>query len=595
MITLFEPTYLLSDNLFRQAKVIIQRSKAAELINGYYDDDKGDGGGQDTGCITYTVTAVLVAALGLIMLCRVPTYSSILQSIGSFSARQLAEVGMGGQDTSRIMGTAPDQRREYKRFYGWMERRLRPMDPSPDQPAKRITNAAHDAITSRRTIEQRATAEQAEERIRTVINRIVAGSIVNRAPVGAVGDLVADESIFDLAGPAPGLGVKAHRMRAASYCGRFYVRDKATGTINLDVRGQAITKSGFGIGMTALTRVGPPDALHAIAPVIVAIDIHPPTSGSVEGIRASLRHLNLNGFDTRYGRRGRWPFLTVDMGYNVKRGFARLMIDQKYSAVTAFPKHWTLTAASEPASKADNAIPPGPIQVAGSFYCPAAQHLLEGFRPPKTRDLLADNGWERHDTKLASVMPFLMGVNSRPFVSSQRGRPTIGMPVEPRVKAEFVCPAVQRRVQCPLKPESMNFAAVGAPLAEPTWQAQDRLCCAQSSVTVTLTEDQVRLAQWAFPGGSWDHILTYEANRALTEQRFSLLKSPHITGLSDLKWGPRREPMVKIILALAVAATNHRIQKKHDMGKRREESIDIHYRKLTKSLGHEPFRTPPLT
>jgi hypothetical protein len=141
----------------------------------------------------------------------------------------------------------------------------------------------------------------------------------------------------------------------------------------------------------------------------------------------------------------------------------------------------------------------------------------------------------------------------------------------------------------------MAQARVGTPQAEPTWQAQDRLCCAQSSVTVTLTDDQVRLAQWGFVGGSWEHILTYEAERALTEQRFSLLKSPHVTGLSDLKWGPRREPMVKIILALAVAATNHRIQKAHDIRKLREESIDIQYRRLSTSLGHEPVRTPPLT
>ena len=361
MITPFEPTYVLSDNLFRQSKVIIHRSKAAELIDGYHDDDKG-GGGQDNNGIAYTVTAVLVSALGLVMLCRTPSYSSILQSIGTLSARQLAEVEMGGQDTSRIMATAREQRREYKRFYAWLEQRLRPLDSSPDQPARRISNAQHDSITKRRTFQQHAAAEQAQERIRNIVNRIVAGSIVNRAPEGAVGDLVADESIFDLAGPAFGLGVKPDKLRGASYCGRFYVRDKATGTVNTDVRGQAITKAGFGIGITALTRVGPPEALHRIAPVIVAIDIHPPTSGSVDGIRAALRYLNLNDLDNRHGGRGRWPYLVVDMGYNVKRGFARLMIDEKYSAVTAFPKHWTLTAASEPASKADNAIPQGPFR-----------------------------------------------------------------------------------------------------------------------------------------------------------------------------------------------------------------------------------------
>jgi hypothetical protein len=214
---------------------------------------------------------------------------------------------------------------------------------------------------------------------------------------------------------------------------------------------------------------------------------------------------------------------------------------------------------------------------------------------PKTRDLLANNGWEAHDRRLASVLPFLMGLNSRPRLSRPRGRPPLG--VEPRldVKAELVCPAVQLRVQCPLKPASMTRAAFGAPTAAPTWQASDRQCCAQSIVTVTLTPRQLKKAQWGPVGASWEHTLYFEAARARTEQTFSILKSAHVTKLVDLKWGPRREPMVKLLLALAVASTYHRIQKTYRSRHAREESIDVRRRQLRDHLGHEPAKTPPLT
>jgi hypothetical protein len=112
---------------------------------------------------------------------------------------------------------------------------------------------------------------------------------------------------------------------------------------------------------------------------------------------------------------------------------------------------------------------------------------------------------------------------------------------------------------------------------------------------LVLTERQLNRAQWRMVPGSWEHMLVFESGRAMTEQRFSLLKSPHITRLSEMKWGPRREPMIKLLLALAAAATNHQIQKTHSSRPVRTESIDIRWRQLTRHLGHEPTRTPPRT
>ena len=143
-----------------------------------------------------------------------------------------------------------------------------------------------------------------------------------------------------------------------------------------------------------------------------------------------------------------------------------------------------------------------------------------------------------------------MGTNSRPFLASTRGRPRIGALPAENIKMELVCPAVQGRVQCPLKPASMRRGPFGTPMAEPDWPAEERQCCAHSTVTVTLTGPQLQKAQWGPPAGSWEHTLYLEAARSLTERSFSVLKSPHVTGMAHMKWGPRREPMIKILFAL---------------------------------------------
>jgi len=538
------------------------------------------------------LNAVLVCALSLIMLGRVPTLKAILNAIGDLSPAQLAEVGMRGQDTGRIFSTPAEQCRERQRFIAWLHRRLQPLDSSPDQPAKRIPNAEHRRIIARRSAEQQAESLAAAERLRTVVNLLIKGSIVDLQPAGAVGDLVADESIFDLAGPSAGLGSRPDKNRGATYFAKYYSREQKSGPLrDDDYRGG---KHGFGIGITTVTGIGAANALHAVAAVILAADMHEPTSGNIAALENCIAHMQRNGLDSRPAGSRSWPRFIVDMGYSTKKAFPRLMLDKGYTAIFRYPITTTLT---EPSGQTQGPAPRpvGPIQFAGAFYCPAAEPLLRGHKVPATRDLLATKGFHAHDAKLRSVLPFLMGTNSRPFFGRSRGRPRLGALPKHDVKVELVCPAAQRRVQCPLKPASMEIAEFGTPLATPNWRAEDRQCCATSTVTVTLTGPQFQKAQWGPVPGSWEHTLQLEAGRALTEQRFSLLKSPHITGITEMTWGPRREPMVKILFALAIAATNHQIQKTHHTRSQREESIDIRWRKLRDHLGHEPARTPPRT
>lgn len=600
---------------FVEALTVIDRSGVVTLIESAYEQHRLPGGRTPDG-IVYTVKAALVAALLRIIECTPPTYAGVLATLAAFDSRHLDAVGMGGQDMTALR---VDNAAEYRRFHAWLDRRLEPLDPGADLPARRVLNDDDVRARDGRSDAERERSERASQRIRTVMNNLVAASVHDQSPPGFHGDLVADESIFDLAGHSAGLGSRPDKHRAAAYCGRYYVRDRKTGEVRETGRPRDIKKAAFGIGLTAVTRVGPPYALHRVAPVIVGIAVHPPTSGSTEGLKDALDGMlagNLGGTRTD---RTRWPYLTVDMGYNPKRGFADLMLDYRYAAVARYPRHWNLVFASadprvdpgeESETVADEATPhtveadprpalaadPGPIQIAGAFYCPAVPDLSKMHNTQPTRELLDTKDFGLRDARLRRILPFLMGVNSRPYRAlPTQGRPGAAGPATKSVKIELVCPAAMRRVRCSLKPDSMTELPAGMPTVTPEWSAHERTCCSKSSVSVTLTGDQLRLAQWGLVPGSWEHTLYFEAARSLTEQRFSLLKSPHLTGIEHLKWGPRREPMVKIILALAVAATNLRIQAAFDRSEEPIDSMWVRWRQLAADLGHEPVRTPPRT
>ncbi|GLE59457.1 hypothetical protein NJBCHELONAE_47700 [Mycobacteroides chelonae] len=117
----------------------------------------------------------------------IPSYKAILNNLADLSARQLAEVGMAGQDLSGLFGTRKDQAREYHRFEWGLTRRLSLLDSQPGQPAHRITNDAHRVIVNSRTPQQQQDYAEAAERLRIVMNKSVAGSIRNPQPQEARG------------------------------------------------------------------------------------------------------------------------------------------------------------------------------------------------------------------------------------------------------------------------------------------------------------------------------------------------------------------------------------------------------------------------
>ena len=213
-------------------------------------------------------------------------------------------------------------------------------------------------------------------------------------------------------------------------------------------------------------------------------------------------------------------------------------------------------------------------------------------------ELLAeDDGFERQDARLEALFPLIMGTNSRPYRARQgRGRPRKDeADTERPVKIDLVCPAVQGRVRCPLKPASMTLASEDAPEISPSWSADHYKCCARSSITHTFTPEQWKRAQWGLVPGSWEHATYYEAARAITEQRFSIMESPHITGMESFKRGVRREPMLYITLALWVASTNLSIQESFERKTASQDSMTRRLRMVRKDTGRDLAKVPPRT
>lgn len=255
------------------------------------------------------------------------------------------------------------------------------------------------------------------------------------APDAYRGDIVADETIIDLAGQSQGLGSRDEKRCGAAYSGAYYIRDREDHSLHREIGSRRVIKGGVGIGVTAISRIGAPGDVYGVAPVITAVSIGKPSSGSVEELERAIRYHQQNDLDQR-SRRGRLPLLTVDMGYNVKKSFNDLLLSAGYAPVVRYPTTWRTVVASDVVIS--DMRPPGAMQISGDFYCPAAHaYMGDGKLVQKTQALLEanDDSFERHDARIEKLFPLLMGTNSRPYRrSSRRGRPR-----RVRMKKLFPC------------------------------------------------------------------------------------------------------------------------------------------------------------
>ncbi|MFL0580826.1 hypothetical protein [Dietzia sp. 179-F 9C3 NHS] len=496
-----------------------------------------------------------------------------------------------------------DARREYGRFHGWWDRITAVLEPYWDVPRRRITVDEFDEILEQRSEEDWATSRHRWEILQRICNLLIRASIDTITPMpGATYGI--DETTLMAAAPDRDLGTQPGKKRSAMPAASYFTRDRGVVVEHADgTKSRGGDKRGVGVGVTALSRFGPRHNLVAAAPVYVAVEFGLVTSGDPARALGAIDRAQAAGLALPGSKGRRPPLLAIDMGYSIKRGFNDGLLRRGYSASFHYREGWQGVSMSPSVlSPSRGREDTGPVHAWGGHFCPAVAHLLGENLVARTDDMKTTEHWDRHDARLRQILPARMGVNGRPKIRRcGTGRPVTGIDAPTELRQTLICPAVQGRVQCPLKPDSMRSLADGdrqpdgrpwGPEMRPTWEADRYLCCRNSQVTVPMTERQVRNHQPGLQAGSWEHIFFLEAARALTEQRFADLKSAHVGGLASVQTGPRSTAMVYLAITMAMAATNRRSQDSHLAWPREAKN---RWPDLRRRLGRPPMESPPLT
>jgi hypothetical protein len=175
----------------------------------------------------------------------------------SLTDHQLDMVGMTINPEARAAFDDDPKSREEARFRVWLNAQMVCLDSFWDLPARTMTNAEFATAIANRTDEDRAMADRRNLRIAEIVNCLVAASIDWKGLAKWRGDMVADETIIDLAAVGEGMGSKPDKIKSAVSRARFYVRQ-----VDNEVRadgdpGKRTRKVAFGIGITAVMAVGP--------------------------------------------------------------------------------------------------------------------------------------------------------------------------------------------------------------------------------------------------------------------------------------------------------------------------------------------------
>ena len=597
-------TYLFDDEAVREASVFVTRTGVPALIRQWQAED---GFVARQGRLPrFTLEAVQTALHLIVSVTATVTIAEILRVIYRLTDVQLAMVGMVITDDQRRDFLAGTSRAisEDARFRDWLRGQLDCLDAYWDMPAKMLENGEYRRRIDGRTEADRQRAAQRVERGSQMVNALLRASIDAEAMAGWQGDLLADETLIDVATVRAGMGAKDLKLRSAVSRSDFYVRTQTHETIvRADGLGSRrdIVKLGFAVGITAVHAVGPMRAPGLVPRPIIAMEIGKPTAGDGDALIRCLERLPSLAIWPQTGRRLR--LVATDMGYIGKPRLSNYLLEHGIGLIHAYPQRRGKAGRSQESTyvlPADWPTPeiaaqkmgmmPGPILAWGEWYCPAARALL-AENPTRRRREIGETraGYDAHDRMLAERSPYAMGRLARPQRSdTKRAGRREDEEVDLHWKMRLQCPAEQGRVRCPLKAESMG-TDLGIPTANPTWPAERFQCC-HSEVTVTMTDRQVTSLQLGPPPGSFEHQAVLETYRARTESRFAHLKHPSVSGLKRMSVGPRRDPLMLLQIGTAVAISNLRLQREFRPDKR--DVIRIYLAKVDRILGRRATRKP---
>ena len=498
------------------------------------------------------------------------TVREILRTIYSLTDLQLSTVGMTINSEARAAFDDDPKNREEARFRAWLHAQVTCIDSFWDLPARTMSNGDFATALAARTPDERALASRRNLRAGELVNSLIAASIDWPGLARWRGDMVADETILDLAAVGEGMGSKPDKIKSAVSRARFYIRQD-----NNEVRGDGASatrtrKMAFGIGVTAVMAIGPIRAPGAVPRTILAVEVGGPTSGDAAALMRCLGRIDGWPQTPKPRSRQRNRLLGVDMGYRAKPELAHFLLTRRIDRIHRYPK------SDKHAGRRT------------TFILPSVWPTEE-IRD-RLRQINEDPaGLDRYDKMLAERLPFVMGRLDRPRLRDiKRAARLPGEAKDLRWKCRLQCPAEQGRVRCPLKPHSLDGDHT-KPLAAPDWDPSRYQCC-QSEVTVTLSERQLSSFQPGPTPGSFEYQSILDTYRSRTESRFAHLKHPCVTAVKRTNVGPRREPLLMLQIGIAIAVSNLKLQRNFKPD--HTDVIERNFKLTDRALGRKATRKP---
>lgn len=500
----------------------------------------------------YTARGVLIAMFHIAYAGRPLSLPELLKTLWfDYTDQQMLFIGMPGLRTEDRRNAIRTDRNalksEHQRLWSFIQTLFAPMDDTPRSPAKRVSKEQGKKAQekARVTLVQEATLR------RTIVNDLITATIDGSLLSGWKGDLAIDEHVVNTSRTKGKYFVDTTELAGATPMASRYPRQNRVG-------------DGWHVGLTRAVATSRPYGKR-VPTICVALDIDKATAGNINAALNCVDEFDRRGLRPAIAKTDR-QYLVTDQGYSRNTGFNVDLLRRGYSLLMHYAKDEGRTF--DLSKEVDrNAQEFGPYLHHGAVVCPAARKTIRTPNiavPSPTASARIVAKFEEQEERLAALT---MPVNGLPEVTQQRkpGRPRKGDlgTLETVVKLRVKCPAVAGKVRCPvliddyLDPANRDLPDVGfdAPLDNPP------KVCQSDHTTITFAQPRFRYYQPVMEG-TWKHSDWMAVNRSRDEGFNNLLTSTEVGNLQDRALYSRRNPVIAMTIAFAVASTNLKAQDK---------------------------------
>lgn len=529
---------------------LVDRSNAHSLIEGWASDDSARNG-QTLGRPAYPARAILVGLFLLIQTRQPLSWASLLQLFWLQLTRPDLEA-IGLKDTVAIerqqrfrtlAGSAEppatilkEYQSEYTRLTRSLDNMFEPLRFSPHHRRGRQRNRDLHLVAASRTESERARTDTARQRYDSLLNVLVAASVDRALIAPHRGDVMYDEVVIQVAKAHGNTGTKPALHHSGNPDAAWFTK------------GRDFDTPRWAHGATFVMISQRPDEPR-VPVVVVGMSLDKPTGGAVADTIIALDHAERNGLLKAQSRQGKRSRLAIaDMGFTMKNGLNRAMIDRGYYLLQDFPR------TRKPEMR--RPLAEGALLFNGIVLCPgfagAASQPFE--RLPEDA---SGSTKLRHQQREAQLLAGRMHPNGKPKPATKagRGRPRKGAEPSEDMRIEVFCPADSGQCKCPLRAQSMALGPDKPSVPSPPSPAHLPRVCANTSTPVLLSPSNLK--QYGLHlYGSREHERLYSYARTHNEQWHSQLRANHTGGIDGSVFRTLGVERIGVIVALAVAETN---------------------------------------